>query len=150
MESTLYKYRFIDVVKTIIHREQYLQILRQFKDKNVIKVAAGVRRCGKSTIFAMFQEELKKTGVKVIGKNNDTEIDFVVQTHAGNTEYYQVVETLLGEETRTREIKSLKNIRDHFPKYIITMDSGEYTDSGIRQINALDWLLTKDNYPLSL
>ncbi len=48
---------------------------------------------------------------------------------------------MLGEETRLRETRPLKNINDHFPKFIITMDAGEYTDSGIRQVNAIDWLL---------
>ena len=48
----------------MIPREQYLQKLRQFKDKDVIKIATGVRRCGKSTLFALFQEELKQSGVK--------------------------------------------------------------------------------------
>ena len=48
----------------MIQREQYLQTLRQFKDKDVIKIATGVRRCGKSTLFALFQDELRQSGVK--------------------------------------------------------------------------------------
>jgi len=98
----------------------------------------------------IYLELLRRNRHVWIGKNNDAEIDFVVQTPAGDTEYYQVAETLLGEEIRAREMKPLNNIKDHFPKYIITMDSGEYTDNGIRQINALDWLLTKGNSASSL
>jgi uncharacterized protein len=89
----------------------------------------------------IYLELLRRNRHVWIGKNNDTEIDFVVQTNRGDTEYYQVVETMLGEETRTRETRPLKIIKDNFPKYILTMDAGEYTDSGIRQINAIDWLL---------
>lgn len=86
--------------------------------------------------------ELKRRNRHVwIGKNNDSEIDFVVQSNNGDTEYYQVTETMLGEETRAREMRPLNNINDHFPKFIITMDAGEYSENGIRQINAIDWLL---------
>lgn len=90
----------------------------------------------------VYLELLRRNRHVWIGKNNDNEIDFVVQTQKGDTEYYQVAETMLGEETRAREIKPLKNIDDHFPKFVLTMDAGEYTDSGIRQINVIDWLVS--------
>ena len=93
----------------------------------------------------IFLELLRRNRHVWIGKNNDTEIDFVVQTNSGDTEYYQVAETMLGQETREREIRPLKNIKDHFPKLILTMDAGEYIDSGIRQLNAIDWLLDGEN-----
>ena len=93
----------------------------------------------------IFLELLRRNRHVWIGKNNDTEIDFVVQTNSGDTEYYQVAETMLGQETREREIRPLKNIKDHFPKLILTMDAGEYSDSGIRQLNAIDWLLDGEN-----
>jgi predicted AAA+ superfamily ATPase len=89
----------------------------------------------------VYLELLRRNRHVWIGRNNDTEIDFVVQTNSGDTEYYQVAETMLGDEIRQRETRPLKNINDHFPKFIITMDECEYTDSGIRQINAIDWLL---------
>ena len=93
----------------------------------------------------IFLELMRRNRHVWIGKNNDTEIDFVVQTNSGDTEYYQVAETMLGQETREREIRPLKNIKDHFPKLILTMDAGEYSDSGIRQLNAIDWLLDGEN-----
>jgi predicted AAA+ superfamily ATPase len=89
----------------------------------------------------VYLELLRRNRHVWIGKNNDAEIDFVVQTNSGDIEYYQVAETMLGEETRTRETQPLKNIKDHFPKFILTMDAGEYTDGGIRQVNVIDWLL---------
>ncbi|QQS19532.1 ATP-binding protein [Candidatus Saccharibacteria bacterium] len=92
----------------------------------------------------VFLELLRRNRHVWIGKNNDTEIDFVVQTNSGDTEYYQVAETMLGPETRDRETRPLQNIKDHFPKFILTMDAGEYSDSGIRQLNAIDWLLGED------
>jgi predicted AAA+ superfamily ATPase len=89
----------------------------------------------------VYLELLRRNRNVWIGKNADSEVDFVVQTLKGDTEYYQVCETLLGEETRLREMKPLENIKDHFPKFIITLDEGEYNDGGIRQVNALRWLL---------
>ncbi len=47
----------------MIERAAYLQKLIGFKDKDVIKVVTGVRRCGKSTLFKQFMEHLKSTGV---------------------------------------------------------------------------------------
>lgn len=47
-----------------IERDQYLSILKDFKDKQIIKVITGIRRCGKSTILEIFQEYLKQIGVQ--------------------------------------------------------------------------------------
>lgn len=47
----------------MINRPEYLKKLHQFKDKNVIKVIMGIRRCGKSTIFELFQKDLLENGV---------------------------------------------------------------------------------------
>jgi predicted AAA+ superfamily ATPase len=48
----------------MIKRENYLNILIDFKDKSVIKVITGIRRCGKSTLMLQFIEFLKDSGVK--------------------------------------------------------------------------------------
>ena len=39
-----------------IQRESYLSILKNFKDKQIIKVITGIRRCGKSTLLELFQD----------------------------------------------------------------------------------------------
>lgn len=51
-------------MKTIA-RKRYLGTLSVLKDKNLIKVATGVRRCGKSTLMAQFQDLLRKDNSKV-------------------------------------------------------------------------------------
>lgn len=47
----------------MIERREYLEDLMNFKDKRMIKVVAGIRRCGKSTLFELFQQELKRQGI---------------------------------------------------------------------------------------
>lgn len=46
-----------------IERKEYLNKLAAFKDKHVIKVITGVRRCGKSTLLELFRRRLIKDGV---------------------------------------------------------------------------------------
>ena len=48
----------------MIERKEYLEQLKRFKDKDLIKVVTGIRRCGKSTLFELFINYLKETGVK--------------------------------------------------------------------------------------
>ena len=43
-----------------ISRENYLSILKNFKDQQIIKVITGIRRCGKSTLLEIFQDYLKE------------------------------------------------------------------------------------------
>ena len=48
----------------MISRDEYLNVLKRFKDKALIKVITGIRRCGKSTLLEMFQDYLKENGVE--------------------------------------------------------------------------------------
>lgn len=48
----------------MIERKEYLEKLIRFKDKDLIKVVTGIRRCGKSTLFELFIDYLKQTGIK--------------------------------------------------------------------------------------
>lgn len=48
----------------MIYRETYIEQLKKWRDKQVIKVVTGIRRCGKSTTFDLFIEEVKQTGVQ--------------------------------------------------------------------------------------
>ena len=47
----------------MIFRPNYMQAIKAFKDKPLVKILTGIRRCGKSTIFLMLKEELIKEGV---------------------------------------------------------------------------------------
>ena len=48
----------------MIERKEYLEKLIRFKDKDLIKVVTGIRRCGKSTLFELFIDYLKQIGIK--------------------------------------------------------------------------------------
>lgn len=47
-----------------IERTEFLNKLKAYKEKQIIKVITGIRRCGKSTLMKMFKDFLLTTGVK--------------------------------------------------------------------------------------
>lgn len=47
----------------MIERKEYLDQLIASREKDIIKVVTGVRRCGKSTLFKLYIDYLKSTGV---------------------------------------------------------------------------------------
>ena len=47
----------------MIYRPDYMEKIKVFKDKPLVKILTGVRRCGKSTILQMLKEELVRDGV---------------------------------------------------------------------------------------
>lgn len=65
----------------MIERKEYLEKLKKWKDKDLIKVITGIRRCGKSTLFEIYIEYLKSIGIEdnhiisVNLENPDNEFD---------------------------------------------------------------------------
>ena len=49
---------------SMLNREEYLNQLINFKNKQLIKVVTGIRRCGKSTLFELYKEYLINNGIK--------------------------------------------------------------------------------------
>ena len=77
------------------------------------------------------------------GRNLEAEIDFVAKNQS-TMFYIQVAETVKDEATLQREISAFKNIKDSYPRILITMDKTPNEDfNGVRHINALDFLLGK-------
>ena len=69
------------------------------------------------------------------------EIDFVVEK-PDDKRYYQVTESLLGENVWEREFAPLRDIRDNYEKSVLSMDkSFIQTYAGIRQLNIIDFLM---------
>ena len=90
----------------------------------------------------IYLELLRRKANVYVGQFDKNEIDFVV-INSNEVEYYQVALTVLDENTLKRELAAFKNIKDNYPKYLITLDDVlPNTDyDGIKVINALDWLL---------
>jgi len=93
--------------------------------------------------------ELLRRGYEVyVGKVGASEVDFIAIGEDGE-EYYQVAYTVeggaSGKDGKTileRELTPLNAIRDHNPKYLLTMDfTPGASHNGIKQINAIEWLL---------
>lgn len=87
--------------------------------------------------------ELIRRGYDVaIGKNDTSEIDFVV-TNSNDKKYYQVTYTMLDEDVKKREIMPLKNIKDNYEKIVLTMDRlySNTTEDGIKIKYLIDFLL---------
>lgn len=87
--------------------------------------------------------ELIRRGYHVmVGKMGDTEVDFVA-LQSGQPAYFQVSLSVRDEATLQRELTPLRQINDHYPKYLITLDPDPLVlHDGIRQLYALDWLVT--------
>lgn len=86
--------------------------------------------------------ELFRRGGKVyVGKQDDREIDFVVQKASNEREYYQVAYTVNDEKTFNREISAFDRVKDNYPKFLLTLDYDNTNINGIQKINVIDWLL---------
>lgn len=96
---------------------------------------------GRKLENVVFFELLRRGGKVYAGKNNDKEIDFVVQKPNNEREYYQVAFTVTDEKTFEREISAFRSIKDNYPKYLLTLDFDKTSIEGIQKINVIDWLL---------
>ena len=90
----------------------------------------------------IYLELLRRKGNVYVGQFDKNEIDFVI-VNSNEIEYYQVALAVLDENTLKRELAAFKNIKDNYPKYLITLDDVmANTDyDGIKVVNALEWLL---------
>lgn len=86
--------------------------------------------------------ELKRRGYDVfIGKNDTKEIDFVA-TRRDERIYVQVCVRI--PETSDREVGNLMEIRDHYPKYVVTLNEMDIgIENGIKIVHLADFLLAE-------
>ena len=63
----------------MIERMEYLEVLKRFRDKDLIKVITGIRRCGKSTLFDLYIKYLMQNGVNA---------NQIVKINLENPEYH--------------------------------------------------------------
>ena len=86
--------------------------------------------------------ELCRRGYDVyVGKNNTKEIDFIA-IHKDEKIYVQVCVQI--PENSNREVGNLMEIRDHYPKYVVTLNEMDVgIENGIRIVHLRDFLLAK-------
>jgi predicted AAA+ superfamily ATPase len=109
--------------------------------KNVVTTNKYDADLGRKLENVVYFELLRRGGKVYVGKNNDKEIDFVVQKPNNERSYYQVAFTVNDEKTFEREISAFRNIRDNYPKFLLTLDFDTTNIEGIQKINVIDWLL---------
>lgn len=87
--------------------------------------------------------ELARRGYAIsIGKIGAYEVDFVARS-AEETLYFQVAATVRSEETLARELRSLQAIKDHHPKFILTLDPDPKSNiDGIWLMNGIEYFLS--------
>lgn len=89
----------------------------------------------------VYLELLRRGYTLHIGKSGrGTEVDFVA-VRDKKTEYYQVSASVLDSNTLQRELTPLRQIKDNYPKFLITLDDFAGDHAGIQQINLIDWLI---------
>lgn len=85
--------------------------------------------------------ELISRGYEVkIGRVKDKEIDFIAKK-GDHLSYYQVSYLMGEEKTREREFGVYHEIPDHYPKYVLSMDSFDFSQNGIIHKNIMEFLL---------
>ena len=114
----------------IIKRETYLLQLRELKDVQIIKIVAGVRRCGKSTLLKQFKDELLSEGVSL-----------------SNIQYYNLEEpeNMLFEHWRDFYYHIKNNLSDKGMNYVF-LDEIQMLDNFERLLDGLHILKNMDLY----
>jgi len=95
-------------------RSQYLDVLKVLKDKNLIKVATGVRRCGKSTLMSQFQDVLRaeNEAVSIIAINIDMPDFRFLAEKSWKDVYDFIVAHLKNDVTNYVFIDEVQNVKE--------------------------------------
>ncbi|MCI7647200.1 ATP-binding protein [Lactobacillus johnsonii] len=92
----------------------------------------------------VYLELLRRNKAVYVGDSSKYEVDFVGISDLNELSYYQVALTTMDEKVLKRELRSLEQIRDSYPKYLLTLDTINRTANynGIQKLNLIDWLLS--------
>lgn len=94
-------------------KEEYFDKLIGYKDKRIIKVITGIRRCGKSTLLQLFQAHLLKTGIEekqIVAINfEDYEFDYLKDP---KELYKYIKERLLPDKLVYLFLDEIQNVRE--------------------------------------
>ncbi|WP_282925745.1 ATP-binding protein [Helcococcus kunzii] len=87
----------------------------------------------------VFLELLRRDYKIYTGEIDNYEVDFICDKNE-EIIYIQVSMSLIDEKTREREFRPLKMIEDNYPKFILSLDTLDFSESGIKNINAEQFL----------
>lgn len=137
------------LVRYDLKGKEYLKTLSKYyiADTGIRNMLLGYRNIDSGHILeTLIFLELKRRKYELYtGKIGDLEIDFIAKTPRSVT-YIQVAESVKSPETLDRELKPFSKLKDSYPCILITMDKTFNQDyNGVRHINALDFLLSKEN-----
>lgn len=98
---------------------------------------------GQALENVVYLELLRRGFAVYVGRVDQTEVDFVAKS-ADGCQYIQVSASVRDPDTLARELRPLQSIKDHYPKFLLTLDDDPAMDhDGILQCNALEWLLRR-------
>lgn len=134
--------------RTDIKNKSLLKTLGKYYivDPGIRNIILGFRNIDEGHLLEnIVYLELLRRGYRVnIGKSNDYEVDFVAE-NPNEIKYYQVTKSLVNDDVKKREIRSLESIEDNYEKIILTMDKTINNDyNGIKIENIIDFLLEED------
>lgn len=91
----------------------------------------------------VYLELFRRNKAVYVGESSKYEVDFVGISDLNELSYYQVALTTMDEKVLKRELRSLEQIRDSYPKYLLTLDTINRTANynGIQKLNLIGWLL---------
>ena len=120
----------------IILRDEYLQTLKDFKDKEIIKIVTGIRRCGKSTIMQIFQAYLKEIGVDAehIIDINFEDYDYE-ELKQPKKLYKYIKDRLVDDKMHYVFFDEIQNVED-FPKVVDSLNLKPNVDLYLTGSNA--------------
>lgn len=102
----------------MIKRENYMNFLLKLKDKQIIKVVTGIRRCGKSTLFELYKKYLLANGVsqeQIISLNFENPRDMNFNDWK---ELYNYIESKLNDDKMNYIFLDEIQILSHFEKAV--------------------------------
>lgn len=115
-----------------------------FQDTGLRHALVGYRHVDINKVLEnVVYMHLKISGYSItVGRQNDREIDFVCD-RKGEKLYVQVAYLLPDKKTIDREFSSLLDVKDNYPKFVVSMDRMiEGSVKGIVHVHVLDFLKT--------
>lgn len=120
----------------LVERKEYLDKLIAFKDKQIIKVVTGIRRCGKSTLLEMYQDYLQKQGVlpeQIIAINFE---DYDYEELTDGAKLYTYIKERLAKDKMTYIFLDEVHHIDDFPRVVDSLYIKKGVDLYITGSNA--------------